>query len=95
MLITITDASHVDGQMLARWGRAGHALCLDKKVILSVTDKGYHAAVSTRGGPGGRSKPVAREPTLDELKAWFKWQKQHGRTNQRFVEGGLPWPADD
>lgn len=88
MLITITDLSGVTGKDLKQWKKASHALCVDNKMILSMSQTGAKSALELPGS-------VAREPTLDELRAWFQWQAQHGRTNQRFVEGGLPWPADD
>lgn len=83
MLITITDLSGVSGKELLQWRKARFALCLNNKMIVSLSQEGACQALNTPGGPAG---PVAREPTLDELKAWFDWQTEHGRTNQRQQE---------
>lgn len=93
MLVTITDLEAVSGKELMAWRKASHALSLDhERMILCMSPQGAQAAFDLPVGPNG---PVAREPTLPELRAWFDWQSECGRTNQRFVEGGLPWPADD
>lgn len=98
MLITITDLHCINGAVLRRWHCAKYALCHNNTMILSMSQEGACQALNmhnTPGGPTNPPTPVAREPTLDELRQWFHWQAEHGRTNQRFVEGGLPWPADD
>ena len=92
MLITITDLSCIRGKDLLQWRKARFALCIANKMIVSLSQEGACQALNTPDGPAG---PVAREPTLDELRAWFAWQQKHGRTNQRFIEAGLPYPADD
>ena len=86
MLVTITDLKGLDGTTLRQWRQAKFALCHNNKIIVCMSKDSACQALKT---------PAVREPTLDELRAWFKWQEEHGRTNQRFVEGGLPWPADD
>ena len=88
MLITITNLSGITGQELRQWRNASHALCLKDRMILSMSQAGACQALNTPGAP-------AREPTLDELKQWFAGRQKHGRSNQRFVEGGLPYLADD
>lgn len=95
MLITITDLTRADGKLLRQWPKSGFALRLGDRMIVSMSSDGACQALSMHNTPGGPAHPVAREPTLDELRAWFKWQEKHGRTNQRFVEAGLPYPADD
>ena len=92
MLITITDLAGVTGRELNQWRTAKFALCIANKMIVSLSQEGACQALNTPGGPAG---PTVREPTLDELRAWFHWQAEHGRTNQRFIEAGLPYPADD
>lgn len=95
MLITITDLRRIDGETLTLLHKGKFALCRNNTMILSMSLEGACQALNMHNAPGGPAGPVAREPTLDELKAWFAWQTKHGRTNQRFVEAGLPYPADD